>query len=82
MALSAFPNASECNNVPLTETDGKDGSRSTVLGTRLPSSLISFPFVHPTNSAAEMMEKYRISLGSTTKIREILTTNGFSHSDV
>lgn len=32
-------------------------------------------------SAAEMMEKYGISLGSTTKVREILTTNGFSHHD-
>lgn len=29
-------------------------------------------------SAAEMMAKYQIGLGSTTKVREILTTNGFA----
>lgn len=30
-------------------------------------------------STAEMMAKYQISLGSTTKVREILSANGFSH---
>lgn len=32
-------------------------------------------------TTTEMMEKYQISLGGTSKVREILTTNGFSHKD-
>jgi len=32
-------------------------------------------------SAAEMMQKYGIGLGSTSKVREILTTNGFGSHD-